>query len=267
MNSLPGNLGGTKAITVRPSTAKFLLGWLMVVTLTACSSATVYETLPTESPQQSLEPIVYEVIDPKGDVIFDNSKGDGQSVERAEKEIDLLGTTVSASSEWLIVSFKTVRASMYVAPTAFTTDAIVDRVFYYYVYIETDGDGSFDYRLAATNNYDSAEWEGELWETGENFNILGGNEFPGFVQQSENTIDLYLMAPLRNLDGEVWAFCPGTEFAYTKTLNDVPAGAEYSDFIWNGSSKDLVEGTSDSQTCIAGHNASITVSKRDIVGN
>jgi hypothetical protein len=218
--------------------------------------------VPSSPEQKSVE-----AMDPEGDVVFEYSKGDRLKVERSEANVDILQAKVSVSSLLLTVTFQTSSAPIYVSPTSFESDGIVDRVYSYFAYVETDGDGSFDYRLSATNNYDTGIWEGEFWALKGNYGILGGVDFPGFVLVSGNTIEIRLKEPLRFIDGAVWALCPGAEFSYSKSADEVPAGANFADYIWNGSSEDLVVGGSSAQLCMTSHPAPIIVNRSDIPGN
>jgi hypothetical protein len=244
----------------RLSVLSRLLVLILAVTVSACS--TPLESSPP--PPELTGSKTYQASDPENDVSLEFSKGDKDYVETAEGTVDIIGTSVTVSSEMMIARIETSMPLTYVPPTSFAQDAIVDRVFTYYFYLETTGDGSFDYRLSATNNYDTGMWEGEFWANGEEFSLTGGSEFSGFVVVDAASVEIHFPSPFGSISGELWAICPGAEFSYSKVANEVPDGSDLADFIWNGKSEDIVLGSDDSPTCIAEHFAPIVFQRSDL---
>ena len=221
----------------------------------ACSNA-----VPTE-------PISYKVSDVMSDTTFDYSDGDKKQVEKASTTVDILSAEMLVSVDSLMATITLAELPEYVAPSTFEADAIIDRIYTYYFYFDTTGDGSFDYRLSATNDYDTGTWEGELWTNTDHQWHAGGSEFPGIVYVSGSTISIYVSTPFDVIPGDTWAVCPGAEFSYSKVANSFPPGSDIADYIWNGTSEDTIVGAVGAPTCLWEHPAPIVILKSEVIGS
>jgi hypothetical protein len=236
-------------------TSKALIILLAAVLLTsACSSAAV------------AEPVSYKVSDPMSDTIFDYSEGDNEKVESPSNTVDIVAAELLVSVDSMTATITLAELPQYVSPSTFETDAIVDRIYTYYFYFETTGDGSFDYRLSATNDYDTGAWAGELWTNTDQQWHAGGSEFPGLVYVSGSTIYIDVSTPFDLIPGDSWAVCPGAEFAYSKVANSFPPGSNIADYIWHGTTEDTVVGVEGAPTCLLGQPAPIIVLKSEVIG-
>jgi hypothetical protein len=240
------------------ATLWLIAGFFLVV---ACSGPA--EVKPGNS---NLTPLVYlTVIDSPGDVSADFSKGDEKMFDVTGEAIDLTSVQVEAYPGTLAVSFTMAETPAYRVPTTFGPESSVDQVYSYFVYLETDGDGVFDYRLMATNNYDTGKWEGEFYSVrGE---LMGGKDFPGTVSAHGNVIDLYLNDPLLSILGEKWAICPGSELAYNSVFNIIPNGAELADYSGWATYTDAVQGSKEAPKCLEGFLAPIVIKRSEISPN
>jgi len=211
-------------------------------------------------------PVSYKVSDAVSDTTFDHSEGDEKNVEEASTTVDLVSAELLISVDSLTATITLAAPPQYVAPTTFEVDAIVDRIYTFYFYFDTTGDGSFDYRLSATNDYDTGAWAGELWANLDQQRHVGGSEFPGLVYASGSSITIYVPTPFDVIPGDTWAVCPGAEFSYSKVANSFPPNSNIADYIWNGTTEDTIVGSEGAPTCLMQHPAPIVVLKSEVTG-
>jgi hypothetical protein len=211
-------------------------------------------------------PVSYRVSDAVSDTTFDHSEGDEKNVEEASTTVDIVSAELLISVDSLTATITLAAPPQYVAPSTFEVDAIVDRIYTFYFYFDTTGDGSFDYRLSATNDYDTGAWAGELWANLDQQRHVGGSEFPGLVYASGSSITIYVPTPFDVIPGDTWAVCPGAEFSYSKVANSFPPNSNIADYIWNGTTKDTIVGSEGSSTCLMQHPAPIVIIKSEVTG-
>ena len=211
-------------------------------------------------------PVLYKVSDAVSDTTFDHSEGDEKKVEEASTTVDIVSAELLISVDSLTATITLAAPPQYVAPSTFEADAIVDRIYTFYFYFDTTGDGSFDYRLSATNDYDTGAWAGELWANLDQQRHVGGSEFPGLVYASGSSITIYVPTPFDVIPGDSWAVCPGAEFSYSKVANSFPPGSDLADYIWNGTTEDIIVGAESAPTCLSQHPAPIMVLKSEVAG-
>jgi hypothetical protein len=72
--------------------------------------------------------------------------------------------------------------------------------------------------------------------------------------------------PFDVIPGDSWAVCPGAEFSYSKVANSFPPGSDLADYIWNGTTEDIIVGAESAPTCRSQHPAPIVVLKSEVAG-
>lgn len=218
-----------------------------------------------QDPSDSFSIVRLNVVDDAGDVSIEISKGDESAFGGPNGAIDLISVDLEVSPQGLTVGFTMADAPAYVAPTVFGPTSSLDQVYSYFVYLETDNDGVFDYRLMATNNYDTGKWEGEfLANSGQ---VIGGTEFPGKVEVRGNSLVVTFDDPFVNILGENWAVCPAIELSYDSVANEIPSGGDLADFSGWAIYTDEIQGIDGAPRCLSGFTAPFLINRSEVVPN